>query len=248
MPYPLPVPKRRGLREDSAKDGGDAENEECGEAHGALPRLAVAIVWWAMEGKYTYLRTYLLTHLLTNSLVYCTNGLQSAPASVPGGYRELVSPTEAVLGMGPEPCKPLSLAIGHRHALYKGGSNSHRCPPRLMGRLGGSCVLRLGRNRILCLCLLHRRTLGRVHHLLLGRLLSRLLSHLLGRRGRLLGRLLGRYRCRRLVGVVQEDLGDSGTCRICVVPSEDLVVLRWEKARRAPAIRRGVACLGVEQQ
>ena len=172
MPYPLPVPKRRGLREDSAKDGGDAENEECGEAHGALPRLAVAIVWWAMEGKYTYLRTYLLTHLLTNSLVYCTNGLQSAPASVPGGYRELVSPTEAVLGMGPEPCKPLSLAIGHRHALYKGGSNSHRCPPRLMGRLGGSCVLRLGRNRILCLCLLHRRTLGRVHHLLLGRLLK----------------------------------------------------------------------------
>ena len=37
----LPVPKRRGLREDGAEDGGGAENDECAEAHGALPSLLV---------------------------------------------------------------------------------------------------------------------------------------------------------------------------------------------------------------
>ena len=42
--HPLAVPQRRGLREAGAEDGSDAENEECAEAHGALPRL-VGPVW-----------------------------------------------------------------------------------------------------------------------------------------------------------------------------------------------------------
>ena len=37
------MPKRRGLHEAGAEDGGDAEDDECADVHGALPRLLVDI-------------------------------------------------------------------------------------------------------------------------------------------------------------------------------------------------------------
>ena len=78
-------------------------------------------------------------------------------------------------------------------------------------RLGRpNCVLRLERNRTLCLCLLGR-TLGSLHRLLLGLGLLRgllgFLSRLLGRLpGRKLDRLLGRNRCCIRRGLLQERL------------------------------------------
>ena len=37
------MPKRRVLHEAGAEDGGDAEDDECADVHGALPRLLVDI-------------------------------------------------------------------------------------------------------------------------------------------------------------------------------------------------------------
>ena len=48
--YSLAVPERRGLGEDGAEDGGDAEEGQGAEAHTALPHLMIEIDWgvgWA---------------------------------------------------------------------------------------------------------------------------------------------------------------------------------------------------------
>ena len=42
-PQPAAVPKRRGLHEAGAEDGGDAEDDEGADVHGALPRLLIDI-------------------------------------------------------------------------------------------------------------------------------------------------------------------------------------------------------------